>query len=497
MTPTRAVKNQCADLLAQYVKGLYEGHIVYRRYYKNGKSKLRSDRNTGGLCLGNIETCLTSETMQNITIKAHVKVTRKSHHQNTTIQSEMAAHNVLHNVYLKQPAISDWINLLRCGLQHSTLLICACALRSIAAKYAARDSPCYTPNLDGGVYTNRRVTLTLPGPDIRSHNKNGRQKNFRNSDTQTLTSPNTSPHLGGGSTASSTSPAASPADSTSGRPATPTEHVSDAAAPTLETLNDQDTTGFTTVTSKKKNKGTKKQHKNPKFSRKNICTRKTAHKKTSVPFRNVTVIGDSHVRTLSGILRRRTSASNIVVVCKPGAGLLQIKPTTPPPEDHCYVLIAGTNDLAAGRQDIIPTHGGNHPAIFRQLEGTGSRPQEGSDANNYVSELCERYKGAAFLDISDLSRHNFTAYGLHLTTAGKAILADLIVKGLNSPPRTINRTPAESAPRPPLPPPTPPPPPTSAQGHNTYADARPPFQQQNLSMVYIKIILFFFRDPGH
>ncbi|KAG8302835.1 hypothetical protein J6590_025113 [Homalodisca vitripennis] len=34
----------------------------------------------------------------------------------------MAAHNVLHNVYLKQAAISDWINLLRCGLRHSTLL---------------------------------------------------------------------------------------------------------------------------------------------------------------------------------------------------------------------------------------------------------------------------------------------------------------------------------------------------------------------------------------
>ncbi|KAG8245531.1 hypothetical protein J6590_104161 [Homalodisca vitripennis] len=34
----------------------------------------------------------------------------------------MAAHNVLHNVYLKQAAISDWINLLRCGLRNSTLL---------------------------------------------------------------------------------------------------------------------------------------------------------------------------------------------------------------------------------------------------------------------------------------------------------------------------------------------------------------------------------------
>ncbi|KAG8326217.1 hypothetical protein J6590_047586 [Homalodisca vitripennis] len=52
----------------------------------------------------------------------HYRVKRRLPHQNTTIQSEMAAHNVLHNVYLKQAAISDWINLLRCGLRHSTLL---------------------------------------------------------------------------------------------------------------------------------------------------------------------------------------------------------------------------------------------------------------------------------------------------------------------------------------------------------------------------------------
>ncbi|KAG8249106.1 hypothetical protein J6590_026030 [Homalodisca vitripennis] len=257
----------------------------------------------------------------------------------------------------------------------------------------------------------------------------------------------------------------------------------------LETLNDQDTTGFTTVTSKKKNKGTKIQHENPKFSKKQYLydknKRKTAHTKTSVPFRNVTVIGDSHVRNLSAILRRRTSASNIVGVCKPGAGLLQIKTTNPPPEDHCFVLIAGTNDLATGRQDIIYQHmeeiiqqySSNSKVLVSPLLPRHDLPRDSpvhkkvALANNYISELCERYKGAAFLDISDLSRHHFTAHGLHLTTAGKAILADLIVKGLNSPPRTFNRTPAESAPRPPLPPPTPPPPPTSAQGHNTYAEA--------------------------
>ncbi|KAG8285152.1 hypothetical protein J6590_086522 [Homalodisca vitripennis] len=258
----------------------------------------------------------------------------------------------------------------------------------------------------------------------------------------------------------------------------------------LETLNDQDTTGFTTVTSKKKKKA-------QKYNMKTLNSLKKIS--TSVPFRNVTVIGDSHVRNLSAILRRRTSASNIVQekVCKPGAGLLQIKTTTPPPEDHCFVLIAGTNDLATGRQDIIYQHmeeiiqqySGNSKVLVSPLLPRHDLPRDSpvhkkvALANNYMSELCERYKGAAFLDISDLSRHHFTAHGLHLTTAGKAILADLIVKGLNSPPRTFNRTPAESAPRPPLPPPTPPPPPTSAQGHNTYAEARPPFQQQKLSMV--------------
>ncbi|KAG8335359.1 hypothetical protein J6590_070095 [Homalodisca vitripennis] len=288
----------------------------------------------------------------------------------------------------------------------------------------------------------------------------------------------------------------------------------------LETLNDQNTTGFTTVTSKKKNKGTKNSMKTLNSLKKYLYDknkRKTAHTKTSVPFRNVTVIGDSHVRNLSAILRRRTSATNIVGVCKPGAGLLQIKPTTPPPEDHCFVLIVGTNDLAAGRQDIIYQHmeeiiqqySGNSKVLVSPLLPRHDLPRDSpvhkkvALANNYISELCERYKGAAFLDISDLSRHHFTAHGLHLTTAGKAILADLIVKGLNSPPRTFNRTPAESAPRPPLSPPTPPPPPTSAQGHNTYAEA---VTQRPAGASTLPTTKTFygvhksntvFRDPGH
>ncbi|KAG8260698.1 hypothetical protein J6590_091004 [Homalodisca vitripennis] len=227
----------------------------------------------------------------------------------------------------------------------------------------------------------------------------------------------------------------------------------------LETLNDQDTTGFTTVTSKKKNKGTKNSMKIINSLKQNLYyknKRKTAHTKHRFP-------SATYVRNLSAILRRRTSASNIVGVCKPGAGLLQIKPTTPPPEDHCLVLIARTNDLAAGRQDIIYQH---MEEIIQQYSG---------NSKVLVSPLLSRHalprdspvhkKGAAFLDISDLRRHHFTAHGIHLTTAGKAILADLIVKGLNNPPRTFNRTPAETTPR------RPPPPPTSAQGHNTYAEA--------------------------
>ncbi|KAG8305682.1 hypothetical protein J6590_064473 [Homalodisca vitripennis] len=206
----------------------------------------------------------------------------------------------------------------------------------------------------------------------------------------------------------------------------------------LSDLNDEDTASFTVVRRKKKNarkKTTNKKQKHISSKKHDHDTKSKKHtklKKTILPFKNVTVLGDSHSRHLSAIMRAQTAGhTNIIGVCKPGAGLLQIAPSHAPPENHCYVLVAGTNDLAAGRQDIV----------FQHMEEVIKSCRISSNilvpihesialANSYVSELCERYEGVAMMDISVLGREHFTPHGLHLTTTGKSLLAGLIVKEL-------------------------------------------------------------------
>ncbi|KAG8328136.1 hypothetical protein J6590_000792 [Homalodisca vitripennis] len=63
--------------------------------------------------------------------------------------------------------------------------------------------------------------------------------------------------------------------------------------------------------------------------------------------KNVTVIGYSHCRGLATLIQE--------LICYPGAGLLNVapSPSSSPPKEHCYVLHAGTNELAAGWRDII------------------------------------------------------------------------------------------------------------------------------------------------
>lgn len=49
-------------------------------------------------------------------------------------------------------------------------------------------------------------------------------------------------------------------------------------------------------------------------------------------------------------------SKSITGVRKPNAGLLDIAPAPTSCSDHCYVMIAGTNDVAAERQDSILDH---------------------------------------------------------------------------------------------------------------------------------------------
>ncbi|KAG8287289.1 hypothetical protein J6590_041530 [Homalodisca vitripennis] len=43
-------------------------------------------------------------------------------------------------------------------------------------------------------------------------------------------------------------------------------------------------------------------------------------------------------------------------VCRPGAGLLDVRPTSTQPRHHWYVLMAGINDIDAGCENTIFTH---------------------------------------------------------------------------------------------------------------------------------------------
>lgn len=169
------------------------------------------------------------------------------------------------------------------------------------------------------------------------------------------------------------------------------------------------------------------------------------NKRTRIPHSHVTVLGDSHCRGLASLMTSRTTHHTYITgVCKPGAGLLNIAPTSTSPLNNAYVIIAGTNDVAAGREAVVFQH---LEEILQRCRSTSRvlvsplpprhdlpsvSPVHESVAlvNNFISELCCRYEGMEVLDISSLGRRHFTRHGLHLNAEGKIVMADLIVKEL-------------------------------------------------------------------
>ncbi|KAG8265774.1 hypothetical protein J6590_087209 [Homalodisca vitripennis] len=151
-------------------------------------------------------------------------------------------------------------------------------------------------------------------------------------------------------------------------------------------------------------------------------------------FRNVVIEGDSHARFLAGMVQHRhSSATKVTAICKPGAKLLNVTSSGPSPPSSCFILLAGTNDIAAGEphniynrlEESLTARLSSADVILGTLPYRHDLPvshpvnQRTILANYYIEELCVRH-----------SNLKFTRHGMHLRLSGKELLAEIIVEGL-------------------------------------------------------------------
>lgn len=225
-----------------------------------------------------------------------------------------------------------------------------------------------------------------------------------------------------------------------------------------------DNEGFTTV-SKKRGKNVQKSRPKATHNFRNVSNtgqiyssepRRAIH----TPFNEVTVIGDSHVRNLAQLLGNKvTENTSVSGICKPGAGVLSMKPTVEPPRGHCYVLMAGTNDVGAGREEDILDHLEEVlltckksssvlliPLTTRYDHPPGSHIHRTvNKVNSFMADLCRRHDNVELVDIKTIGRRHHTSHGLHLRSSGKRLLANLIASRLATSHAVRSREPREDA----------------------------------------------------
>ncbi len=74
-------------------------------------------------------------------------------------------------------------------------------------------------------------------------------------------------------------------------------------------------------------------------------------KKVTLPFNDVVILGDSHVRHVAAFVKDLIQPSvEVSGICKPGAKLQDVLASSRQPTTgtRCEVIIAGTNDIATG-----------------------------------------------------------------------------------------------------------------------------------------------------
>lgn len=207
---------------------------------------------------------------------------------------------------------------------------------------------------------------------------------------------------------------------------------------------------FVTVTRKRNDNRQGRPHNNSsrrKHQIKEELKKKSVMEKPEViQFKSVSVVGDSHVRGLSALMKKTRLGRGVDItgVCKPGARLLNIEPTSSPPIDHCYVVMAGTNDVNTASEGAILANLRRVLQTFKKSSRVLLVPiptrydlcrssqihMTVNVVNGYMAELCSRHREVELLDTSSIRRHHHTFHGLHLNGSGKRHLSRLVAEKL-------------------------------------------------------------------
>ncbi|KAG8309415.1 hypothetical protein J6590_086332 [Homalodisca vitripennis] len=160
-------------------------------------------------------------------------------------------------------------------------------------------------------------------------------------------------------------------------------------------------------------------------------TRNTKTSVTPVVFTTAIVEGDSHVRSLAGLVQSLVTADTSVLgVCKPGAGLLGVvEGGQPPLPGTCNVLIASANDVGAGESSITFEHLEQQIIVrtstAKVVVSTAISPRPlhrppRQQADYPGQPLHQRVvcQMSVLLGFNTIGRWHFTRHGQHLTMGG-------------------------------------------------------------------------------
>ncbi|KAG8271375.1 hypothetical protein J6590_064030 [Homalodisca vitripennis] len=153
----------------------------------------------------------------------------------------------------------------------------------------------------------------------------------------------------------------------------------------------------------------------------------------SLPFSSIIIEGDSHTRGLTGNV-----ASD--GVCIPGAKLMEATSDDSPPAGGCYVIVAGTNDVASGQQYNIYRHLERRiTSKLRTSRVVVSTLPHRHDlpASHKINQETDR--GAEVLQFNNIGRGAFTQHGMHLKRNTKHLLAQELIECLRKMDSTASR----------------------------------------------------------